>query len=107
MKNILVFVLIICNTFTAFSQNDVKLYLALNGNLYMPFGSGKQTYPILGYDKDADPKILLGGFGFGFSAVKEWKDKFLLKAQVNTSRHAYWEEPMEFRDANNNPLGML
>src|SRR5262245_60389157 len=102
MKFILTFIFIGCCTFAAFSQDELRFFLPVNGNLYMPYGSGKQTYPIIGYDKDADPKILLGGFGIGFSVVKEWKEKFFLKAQANTSRHAYWDEPLEFRDANNN-----
>jgi len=106
MKIIFAFMFIACNTFVAFSQDDLKFFLSLNGNLYLPFNSGKQTYPIVGYDKDADPKLLIGGFGIGFSVVKEWMDKFVLKGQANTSRHAYWNEPLEMKDANNNPLGV-
>jgi len=105
MKIFLAVVFILCTSFSAFGQSDIQYFISINGNLYLPFNSGKQIYPILGYDPGADPKILLGGFGVGFTAVKEWKDKFLLKAQVNTSRHAYWDEPMEMKDANNNPLG--
>ena len=106
MKKAILYISIFCSSFIAFSQDDLQFFISLNGNLYMPINSQRLTYPILGYDKDADPKVLVGGFGVGFSAVKEWKERLLIKGQANFSRHAYWDEPLEVKDVNNNPLGM-
>jgi hypothetical protein len=58
----------------------------------------------LGYDKETKPKVLLGGFGVGFSAWKKLKSKTSLKWQGNFSRSVYWEA-LQFTDPNNTPLG--
>lgn len=54
-------------------------------------------FPILGYDKELTPKILLGGFGLGFSAWKTASEKISIRAQVNIFRSAYWQKYL-FRD---------
>jgi hypothetical protein len=48
-------------------------------------------FPILGYDKETKPKVLIGGFGIGFAALKNIKKRTGLKGQVNISRSVYWE----------------
>jgi len=106
MKTFVLFITVqFCVVVTAFGQGNLQYFLTLNGNYFLPIGSDKQVYPIMGYDKDADPKFLLGGLGLGASVVKEWKEKFLLKGQANISSHAYWDEPIYLTDANANPLG--
>lgn len=86
-----------------------KNYLTVNGNLLYPLrNSGQGVYPILSYDKASDPKLLVGGLGIGFSTfINSPKySKIDLKAQVNFSRHVYWDEPANFRDSNNSSLGV-
>ena len=104
-RGILFVAFTLCCTVATFSQTGMQYFISLNGNLYLPFNSEKQTYPIVGYDKDQDPKVLVGGFGIGFSVLKELKGNWLLKGQTNISRHAYWDDPINFTDANNVPLG--
>jgi hypothetical protein len=92
---------------SAFSQDAVYEYhIVANANLYVPtHGSNKGLYPIIGYDETADPKLLIGGFGVGFSALRSVKEHLGLKAQVNLSKHTYWDEPVDLRGVNNEPLG--
>lgn len=105
MKKIFFYIIFTIVANAGYSQSSMQYFISLNGNLYLPINSDKQSYPILAYDKDADPKVLLGGFGIGFTTVKEWKEKFLLKGQLNFSRHAYWDDPILLTDVTNNPLG--
>jgi hypothetical protein len=86
-----------------------KNYLTVNGNLFYPLrNSGQGVYPILSYDKAADPKLRVGGLGIGFSTFISTSEesKISLKAQTNFSRHVYWDEPANFRDFNNSSLGV-
>jgi len=54
-------------------ENPIDLYITLNTNLYLAGkSSDKAMFPILGYDKTTDPKLLVGGFGIGLSALKSY-----------------------------------
>ena len=85
--------LLVCVVFckAAYTQDQVEYFVTGNGNLYVPFNSEKGMYPILGYDSETKPKVLIGGFGAGFSAWKKFKTKASFKAQANISRSVYWE----------------
>jgi len=76
-------------------------------NLYAPYSSNEKMYPVLGYDKDYKPKVLVGGFGAGFAAWKKFNAATSLRLQGSLSRVVYWNNPLDLRDANNNPLGYL
>ena len=74
---------------------DYQYFITINGNLYLPSSSAnKGVYPILWYDKGTDPKLLIGGFGFGLSVIKSLERKIGLKGQANISKHTYWDEPI-------------
>ena len=73
------------------AQEAVEYFVSGNANLYLPFNSEKGMFPILGYDKETKPKVLIGGFGVGFAAAKRLNDRTSLKGQVNISRSVYWE----------------
>jgi hypothetical protein len=73
------------------AQDSIEYFITGNGNLYLPFSSGKGMYPILGYDKEVRPKFLIGGFGIGFSGWKKIGSKTSIKGQANISRSVYWE----------------
>jgi hypothetical protein len=73
------------------AQKPVEYFVSGNANLYLPFSSEKGMFPILGYDKDTKPKVLIGGFGAGFAALKNIKKRTSLKGQINLSRSVYWE----------------
>jgi hypothetical protein len=93
MTNKIILSLLICVVLckTAYAQDDLEYFITANANLYVPFNSEKGMFPILGYDSESTPKVLIGGFGVGFSAWKKWKTKTSLKAQANISRSVYWE----------------
>ncbi|TXK46464.1 hypothetical protein FVR03_10725 [Pontibacter qinzhouensis] len=90
----------------SFCQNsDKEYFITLNGNLYLPVQNpDKGVFPILWYDKETDPKLLIGGMGAGFTIFKPTTIRNLkLKGQANLSRYTYWDEPMILIDENNNP----
>lgn len=87
------------------AQAPMERYITFNTNLFVPIGSDKSMYPIIGYNKEVDPKLLVGGFGAGFAISKSLKEDLKWKAQANLSRHTYWDESLELRDAGNVPLG--
>lgn len=87
-------------------ESPYSCFIVVNTNLYFPGqGSNKGMYPSLGFDKTAEPKLLIGGFGVGISGFRYLKRSVRVKGQANFSKHAYWDEPYELRSANNEPLG--
>ncbi|MGC3948284.1 MAG: hypothetical protein QM762_27885 [Chryseolinea sp.] len=88
-----------------FAQEELQMYITANGNYYLPRNSGKQSYPILAFDSDADPKLFVGGMGLGFMVAKDLNKSFLWRAQVNTSRRAYWNDAMVITDIKGTTLG--
>jgi hypothetical protein len=86
---------------------QLQYYVTANANLYIPEGSKSfGTYPILWYDKETDPKFLIGGFGAGFALEKEETKAVILRVEANISRHTYWQR-LTLRDPSNQPLGNL
>jgi len=104
MKIYLLIVLFLSISTQAFCQTtNYDLFITFNGNLYLPSNNAdKGVYPILGYDKKTDPKLLIGGFGVGISGFKLLKNKLSLKGQANLSKHTYWDEPGMFTDETGN-----
>ena len=91
---------------TSAQERDYEFFIVANTNLYLPgAGSDKGIYPILWYDKSTKPKVLIGGFGVGVSVFRSVSENVSLKGQMNFSKNAYWDEPMELRGYNNEPLG--
>lgn len=90
----------------ALSQDEtVRYYVTVSTNLYLPFSSEKKMFPIVGYDKELQPSVLLGGIGVGFTRWKQLKEKTSLRLHANFTRSTYWEPKLSFRDENNVPLG--
>jgi hypothetical protein len=86
-------------------QTGVQWFITPNVNLYLPVGTPyKGVYPVLWYDKETTPKVLIGGFGVGVSALKPYGEKLTLKGQANLSKHTYWDEPMQLIDENGAPI---
>lgn len=86
-------------------QTGIRWFIAPNVNLYLPIGTPyKGVYPVLGYDKQTTPKVLVGGFGVGVSALKPYGEKLTLKGQANLSKHTYWDEPVVLTDENGSPV---
>jgi hypothetical protein len=88
----LVFSLLILVFHCAHSQSKPDLFVNVNGNLFVPIKSDNGMFPIIGYDKELTPKILLGGLGLGFSAWKVVSQKISIRAQANFSRSVYWQK---------------
>lgn len=89
-----------------YCQENHKLFLTTNANLYVPFNSHKGIFPILGYDKKDNPKLLIGGFGVGGSVFRSIIDKIEFKGQLNFSRHTYWNEPTHLKSEYNMDVGV-
>jgi hypothetical protein len=95
--------IVVSCTYQAYAQLDY--YVSANANMYSPEGADeKSTYPILWYDKEAKPKILIGGFGVATFVTQQKGEKFMYKGEVGLSRHVYWEA-IGFRDATNVYVG--
>ena len=87
-------------------ESMYELFIVGNTNLFLPGTSpARGIYPILGYDKTTSPKILIGGFGAGVSVFRPIAETLTLKGQANLSKHTYWDEPLDLRGSNNEPLG--
>lgn len=89
---------------TIYSQDkSTEWYITANTNLYYPIQTpSKGVYPVLWYDKEADPSVLIGGFGIGGAVYHSLTEKFAVKGQLNVSKHSYWNEPVEVVDQNGN-----
>ncbi|MFN8348526.1 MAG: hypothetical protein U0X91_26220 [Spirosomataceae bacterium] len=76
-------------------QNSAnEWFIAPNWNLYLPIKNpSKGTYPIIGYDKESRPKLLIGGYGISASVLKMTEKKISWRGQGNFSRYVYWDEP--------------
>ncbi len=74
-----------------YAQDPWQYFIVANANLYTPLDSEKGMYPIVGFNKETKPKLLIGGFGAGFTAWKKLNEKVDMKAQANLSRSVYWE----------------
>ncbi|WP_276372658.1 hypothetical protein [Chryseolinea sp. H1M3-3] len=74
-----------------YAQDSWQYFIVANANLYTPLKSEKGMYPIVGFNKETKPKLLIGGFGAGFTAWKKLNAKVGMKAQTNLSRSVYWE----------------
>ena len=103
MKKILQFSLLFFGiSYSVFAQkNKMDWFITANANLYLPVNNPQKTpYPIFWYDGNETPKIKIGGFGIGVGVFKELREKVSLKGQANFSKHAYYSDPLEFRDFN-------
>jgi hypothetical protein len=99
------FTILACNA-PCFSQNTgFEWFFTPNANLSLLINTPtKGAYPILWYDKETDPKLLIGGFGMGLSAFKTVSGKVGLKGQTNLSKQTYWDEPIMATDESGFPI---
>ena len=109
MKALTIFFIGVCVAVAAAAQDGGQLdyFVTANGNLFLPGESAKGIYPILGYDKETDPKLMVGGFGLGVSAFRKMKEGRSLKFAASISKNTYWDEPIELRGYSNEPLGVF
>lgn len=92
-----------------YSQNNsTEWFGSCQTNLYFPIStSTKGTYPILWYDRETNPKVLIGGFGVGTMLYKPIKNKLFFKGIATLSKISYWDEPLLAKDFNGNPQGEI
>jgi hypothetical protein len=86
-------------------EKRYRQFIMVNANTYLPLGSDKERYPIVGYNKDYDPKLLIGGLGLGISTIVDYKTSYKIKVQANAQRRVYWEEEIHYRDDQNRDMG--
>lgn len=96
MKLYMVLFLWLAISIQALGQSgEYEYFITVNGNLYLPINNAdKGVYPIIAYDKETSPKLLIGGLGAGISAYKTIHERLSLKPQVNLSKHTYWDKPI-------------
>src|SRR5690554_830934 len=105
MKNFLLFALLLLSLPSISQDKPLDFYLVANANLYFSgISSEKEVYPILGYNKDVDPKVLVGGFGIGGLVYKPIFGKFEAKGQINFTKHTYWEASQTLTDHSGSPI---
>lgn len=69
-------------------------------NCYIPGkSSGKSVFPILGYNKNTSPKLLLGGLGVGVSLWAPAAKDLYIKSYANLTKMTYWDDQVQIRDA--------
>jgi len=109
LRNYYILLLLLFISFKSFSQTSATEYfITVNGNLYIPIKNpAKGIYPILWYDKETNPKLLIGGLGVGLSAFRPLENKVSLKGGVNISKHTYWDEPIQLVDAGGNNMQLF
>lgn len=86
---------------SCFGQKQAsEIFLNAGINVYIPRGSSpKSMYPVLGYNRDTKPKILLGGVGLGAMFWKPIANNLNLKVFAGITKQTYWDEPVLMRDA--------
>ena len=75
------------------AQEFKEYFIHAGANVRVPGTSKMGMYPIIGYDKDMDKKLLVGGFSIGSSYIMPMASQFDVKTTANLSRQVYWEEP--------------
>ncbi len=110
-KAIYIFFLLYITSLEVYSQDmntksPIEYFIMVNCNVYVPINNPyKGVFPIVGYDKTVDPKVLIGGFGVGLTALKSFQNKLRIKGEFNVSKHNYWDETVGLRTISNQPMG--
>jgi hypothetical protein len=65
------------------AQANYDLHLSVNTNTYFPLNREKGIFPAIGYDKDGEPKLLIGGFGVGLMGRSKLMMKLKRKAMAS------------------------
>ncbi|GAB3170963.1 hypothetical protein [Telluribacter humicola] len=93
----------------AFSQSrPTEWYLTPNANLYLPGPfSHKDIYPLLWHNQNRSPRVQVGGFGIGTTALTSLPRSLSLKTQANLSRSTYWDSPFDVRDQDGRARGFF
>lgn len=82
-------------------------FLNANINIQIPGGnSQKSVYPVLAYNRDTDPKFLLGGVGAGAFLLKPLSSDLHLKAHGYLSKISYWDDPVELKSPVGDNIGV-
>ena len=86
-------------SFGGFGQNIHKFYIHVGTNLTLPSDeSSRSTFPIIAYNDEFKPSLLLGGFNAGITYNKHLSDKKYISAVISLARHSSWEEAFPFTD---------
>ncbi|GGM94204.1 hypothetical protein GCM10010967_29260 [Dyadobacter beijingensis] len=89
-------------------EASTEWFLDANANLHIPGGGSKKSvYPVLAYNKNTDPKFLLGGIGFGAFMLRPLSADFHLKAHGYLSKVSYWDDPVELKSAVGEDVGIF
>lgn len=98
------FLFLICTNCISQSKRT-ELFITPGVNIYIPgSSSAKSTYPIIGYKKNTDPRLLIGGFSIGVTVFKPLQTNMQLKLQGALSRNAHWNEFINATDIAGNSL---
>lgn len=83
------------------AQSKMEWFITANANTYIPLNNKEnKPYPILWYGKSLEDKnkILIGGIGIGVSGIYQMQGKWKLKANLNFSRRAFYDESFQAVD---------
>ncbi|MCE7044320.1 hypothetical protein [Dyadobacter sp. CY312] len=80
-------------------EKPMEWYVNASVNCYIPTaGSAKSVFPVLGYNKDTSPKLLIGGVGTSVSVIIPIGKGLHLKPYANLQKLTYWDDPIDIRD---------
>jgi hypothetical protein len=86
-------------------KKETELFITASANIYFPGKeSRKSMFPVIGYNKNTNPRFLLGGFGLAVTALKPIEKKLYSKMQTGLFRHTYWNEFVQAFDFAGNDL---
>jgi hypothetical protein len=98
--------LIMLVTMPVFAQEHDQFFVSFNTNSYRPWGNTqKGAFPLVHYDKKAERKLSIGGFGAGVFILRKHNEKFFWKGQANVSKYKYWDVG-SLKDDQNRSLGV-
>jgi hypothetical protein len=89
----------------ATAQNGTEFFISLNVNEYIPVGGDERISPIIGYNKQHNPKLSVGGFGIGVSILKTYSAEVFWKFNLTALKYKYGQSEY-FTDDQNRPLGI-
>jgi len=92
--SLLIALLLVCLTASA-QESTTEWFLNANVNAYIPGGkSAKSVFPVLGYNRNTSPKLLLGGVGAGAFLWRPVSEDLHLKVYGTISKLSYWDDPV-------------
>jgi len=104
MKSGVVIIVLLLIAIVSPAQKQFEYFISFGTNGFISDNSRKIITPV-GFKKDADPKIFIGGYNFGFCVIRKVKEKLDLRFEESLAKFAYWNETIQFKDQQNQNLG--